>query len=50
MTYINTKEFCNIPEENYFESLRILYLFMKSFVNCIVDIASTFLIVHLIHF
>ena len=39
---INTKWFWNIPEEKYFSSLRILNLFIKSFVNPFVDIALTF--------
>ena len=47
---INTKWFWNISEEKYFASLRILNIFIKSFVNSFVDIALTFLIVHLILF
>ena len=39
---INTKQFWNSPEEKYFVSLRILYSFVKSFVNSFVDIALTF--------
>ena len=39
---INTKYFWNIPEENYFALLRVLYLFTKSFLSPFVDIASTF--------
>ena len=39
---INTKQFWNIPEEKYFAPLRILNLFIKSFVNPFVDIALTF--------
>ena len=39
-TYI--KWFCNVPEEKYLLPLRILDLFIKSFVNPFVDIASTF--------
>ena len=34
----------------FFVSLRVLNLFTKSFVNPFVNIAVTFLIVHLIHF
>ena len=47
---INTKEFWTIPQEKYFPPLKILYLSIKFFVNPFVDIALTFLIVHLIHF
>ena len=32
----------NIPEEKYFPALRILNLFIKSFVNPFVDMALTF--------
>ena len=39
---VNTKYLRNIPEENYFVPLRILTLFVKSFVNPFVDIALTF--------
>ena len=39
---INTKQFRNIPEEKYFPILRILNLFIKSFVNHFIDIALTF--------
>ena len=42
--------FWNIPEEKYFVPLRILNLFVKSFLNPFVDIAWTFLIFHLVHF
>ena len=38
----HTKKISNIPEEKYFAPLRILNLFIKSFVNCFVDIALTF--------
>ena len=48
---INTKYFWNIPEENYFGPLTILNSFIKSSVNCFVDIAvELFLVVHWIHF
>ena len=47
---INTKQFWKVIEEKYFAPLRILNLFIKSFVNHFVDIAFIFLIVHLIHF
>ena len=36
------KRLCNVPKEKYIAPLRILYLFIKSFVNLFVDIASTF--------
>ena len=39
---INTKQFENILEEKYFAPLRILKLFIKSFVNPFVDVAFTF--------
>ena len=39
-----------IEEIEYFSSLRILYPLIKSFVIPFVNITSTFLIVHLIHF
>ena len=39
---INTKQFLNIPEEKDFAPLRILNLFIKSFVNFFVDTALTF--------
>ena len=39
---INTKKLWDIPEENYFPPLRILNLFIKSFVNPFLDIAWTF--------
>ena len=42
MTGINTKQFWTIPEEKYCAPLRILNLFIKSFVNLFVDIAWTF--------
>ena len=42
--------FCNVPEERYLVLLRILYLFIKPFVNLFVDNSPTFLIAHLIHF
>ena len=35
------KWFCNVPEEKYLAPLRILYSFVKAFVNPFVDIAST---------
>ena len=41
-TDVNTIWFCNIPEEKYFLSLRILYLFIRPFVSLFLDIASTF--------
>ena len=44
------KLFCNVPEEKYLALLRILYPFIKSFVNHFADIASTLLIAHLVHF
>ena len=47
---INTKYFLNIPKEKYFAPLRILNSSIKSFVNPFVDIALSFLIIHLIHF
>ena len=34
---INTKLFWNIPKEQYFAQLRILNLFIKLFVNPLVD-------------
>ena len=46
----NTKRYWNIPKEKYFAPWRILSLFVKYFLNGFVDIALTFLIVHLIHF
>ena len=45
---MNIKYFPNIPKE-YFAPLRVLYLFIKSFINPFVDIALTFF-VHLIRF
>ena len=36
---INTKELCNFPEKKDFAPLRVLNLFIKSFVNPFVDIA-----------
>ena len=39
---IGTKWFCNIPEEKYFAPLRILYPFIKFFVNAFVDFTWTF--------
>ena len=39
---INTKPFWNIIKEKYFASLRMLNLFIKSFVNPFLDIALTF--------
>ena len=40
--YKKTKEFCNIPKENYCAPLRILILFeIKYFVNTFVDIILT---------
>ena len=39
---INTNSFWKIPEEKYFAVLRILSLFIKSFVNPFVGIALTF--------
>ena len=39
---INTKLFWNNPEEKYFSQLRMLNLFIKSFVNPFVDVALTF--------
>ena len=47
---INAQLLQNIPEEKYVAPLRILNLFIKPFVNSIVDFSLTFLIVHLIHF
>ena len=38
---INTKQFGNTPEKKYFVTLRILYLFIKSFLNPFVDISLT---------
>ena len=37
-------------KKTYFATLKILNLFIKSFVNIFVDIALTILIIHLIHF
>ena len=42
LAYINTKKFRNTPEEEYFAHLRILYPFIKSFVNPLADINPTF--------
>ena len=39
---INTKQVWKVIEEKYFAPLRILNLFIKSFVNHFVDIALTF--------
>ena len=39
---INTKPFWNIIKEKYFDPLRMLNLFIKSFVNPFLDIALTF--------
>ena len=39
---INTKIFCNAPEEKCFAPLRILYSFIKYFVNPFTDISLTF--------
>ena len=39
---INTKLFWNIPKGKYFAPLRMLNLFIKSFVNPFLDIALTF--------
>ena len=39
-----------MTEEKYFALLRLLRLRIKSFVNPFVDVALTFLIVHLIYF
>ena len=39
---VNTKKFLNILEEKYFAPLRILNLFIKSFVNSLVDVTLTF--------
>ena len=36
------KLFCNVPEEKHLAPSRILYPFIKSFVNPFVDDASTF--------
>ena len=36
------KCFCNVLEEKYLVPLKVLYRFIKSFVNPFVDIASTF--------
>ena len=36
---INTKWFWNIPKEKYFAPLRILNLFIKSFVNPLFDVS-----------
>ena len=41
-TDINTKQICNILEQKHFAPLRMLYVFIKSFVNPFVDIAITF--------
>ena len=35
------KLFCNVPEEKYLASLRILYPFIKSFVNPFADVVSS---------
>ena len=42
LTGINTKSFRNIPRENYFAPLKILYLSIKYVVNPFVDIATFF--------
>ena len=39
---LNTKYFCNIPENKRFAPLRIIYLFIKSLVNPFLDIVLTF--------
>ena len=39
-----------ISKGNFFAQLRMSYTFIKSLVSPFVDIALTFLIVHLIHF
>ena len=39
---INTEKFRNILEEKYFALLRILNLFLQSFVNTFFDIVLTF--------
>ena len=39
---INTKCFLNVPKEKYFAPLRMLNLFIKSFVNFFVALALTF--------
>ena len=39
---INTKWFWRIPKEKYFAPLKIINLFVKSFLNPLVDIALTF--------
>ena len=39
---IYTKSFWGIPKEKYFASLRILNLFIKSFVNPFIDIPLNF--------
>ena len=41
-SWYKTKYFWNIPKENYFSQIRILNLFIKSFVNPFVDIALSF--------
>ena len=38
---INTKWFWKIPKEKYFTPLKIIDLFVKSFLNPLVDIALT---------
>ena len=42
----NIKQLCNIPEEKYFAPLRILYPFIKSFVNAFVGSVSIYLMGH----
>ena len=42
LAVIDTKWFWNIHEEKYFAPLRILNLFMQSFVNHFVDFTLTF--------
>ena len=39
---IKPKQFRNIPKQKYFASLKILSLFVKSFLKPLVDIALTF--------
>ena len=36
---MKTKLICNMPEEEYFAPLRILYAFIKSFANSFVGVS-----------
>ena len=47
---VNTKQFGYTPEEKYFAPLKILYLFIKSFVNSLLDISLTFMLYYLFFF